>query len=321
MKGFQWQRWLKVAISAVIFGALYYQLFQNEDVRQLWEAFLLNQASFHYGWLSAALLLVFANWGLESLKWQFLLRGIQSIGMVRAIKAILAGVALATITPGRIGEYGGRIWYLNSQVRLKGIIVTLVGSLGQILATILIGSVGIFYWLFSAHEFPASANLWFAVLLVMIAGLALAGYYRLKAVAALAEQIPWLRTKKKIIQAIRIFGNYGSSKLHVLLLLSVLRFVVYATQFVFVFWAFNAGVAFYTAFLLAAAIFLGQMLLPVPAIAELATRGNLAIYFFGMLSVNEWTVLSASVSLWVINLIIPAMAGALIFMFKKQEEL
>ena len=61
----------------------------------------------------------------------------------RSLKAIFSGVSFSVTTPNRIGEYFGRMLYMNEGNRLKVISLTILGSLSQLIVTILFGLLGL----------------------------------------------------------------------------------------------------------------------------------------------------------------------------------
>jgi hypothetical protein len=82
------------------------------------------------------ILLVFVNWGLEARKWQLLMKGIQPMNFITAFKSVLCGVTLSLNTPNRIGEYGGRILFVNDGNRLKAVTLSIAGSISQLIITL-----------------------------------------------------------------------------------------------------------------------------------------------------------------------------------------
>src|SRR5690606_5376414 len=119
--------------------------------------------------LALVLILMLFNWGLEARKWQLLVRSLEQISFLRAFSAILSGVSLSINTPNRIGEYGGRMLYLSNQNKLKSIAAAVVGSLSQLIITIIFGLTGLIYYinnfpLVKAHGYFAP-NFWEKILL------------------------------------------------------------------------------------------------------------------------------------------------------------
>jgi hypothetical protein len=66
--------------------------------------------------------------------------------------------------------------------------------------------------------------------------------------------------------------------------------------------------------------FFVMSVVPTFTIAELGIRGAVAAYFFSKLTIDVLPVLNATFSLWLINLVIPALAGAIfIFHFRLEK--
>ena len=59
------------------------------------------------------------NWSIEAIKWRLLIKKMQPITFIEALKGVLSGVAVGTFTPNRIGEFGGRILYLKEHLLKK----------------------------------------------------------------------------------------------------------------------------------------------------------------------------------------------------------
>jgi len=101
-------------------------------------------------WLVFALMPI--NWGIESKKWQLLVHHVETFSFSRAFKSVLSGCSVTMLTPNRVGEYGGRILYVKPANRIKAISLTLVGSISQLLVTMVMGSVGLLYLRYLSHN-------------------------------------------------------------------------------------------------------------------------------------------------------------------------
>jgi hypothetical protein len=95
----------------------------------------------------------------------------------------------------------------------------------------------------------------------------------------------------------------------------LLRYVVFTTQFYFLLEVFGVRGSFANEILLINMVFFVMTLIPTFALAEIGVRGAVATYFLSKLSVDSLAILNASISLWLINLVIPAIAG-IIFIFQ-----
>ncbi|CAL1520592.1 lysylphosphatidylglycerol synthase domain-containing protein [Chitinophaga sp. MM2321] len=272
------------------------------------------------GWVGIFLVLVLMlfNWGLEARKWQKLIKPLESISFLRAFSAILSGVSLSVNTPNRIGEYGGRVLYLKNNNKLKAIAATIVGSFSQLIVTIIFGLIGLIYFLntfaLAKGNDYAIPVLWEKILLgmlVVICGLTILLYFRLEIILAVFEKIPFLRKVKVFVQ---IIVKYSSGDLRYLLLLSALRYMVFSAQYLILLDALGLEFFWWQAFLLNSVIYLVMAVVPTIAIAELGLRGKVSIYFLGMLSSNTVAIIAATVGIWLINLVLPAVLGSVLLL-------
>ena len=88
--------------------------------------------------------LMFVNWAIESVKWQKQLEPCKN--------EFYTGVPVGTSRlqyyhayPNRIGEYAGRILYINEENRIRAIPLTILGSISQLAVTMSAGTAGILY--------------------------------------------------------------------------------------------------------------------------------------------------------------------------------
>ena len=80
---------------------------------------------------------------MEALKWQFLISKIEKISIKRSIRAIFSGITVSAFTPNRVGEYGGRVFCLEKADRIQAVLITVIGSMAQLVTTIVLW----LYWL------------------------------------------------------------------------------------------------------------------------------------------------------------------------------
>lgn len=272
------------------------------------------------GWAAIVLVLIgmFFNWGLEARKWQQLVKPLERVSFLRAFSAILSGVSLSINTPNRIGEYGGRILYLKNQNKLKAIAATIVGSFSQLIVTIIFGLIGMIYYINNFALVKAEGyfapNFWEKILLgvmIVICLLTILLYFRLQIIVAIFEKIPYLRRAKVFVQ---IILKYSGGDLRQLLLLSAIRYMVFSAQYLILLDALGMGFVWWQGFLLNSVIYLVMALVPTIAIAELGLRGKVSIYFLGLLSSNTAAIIAATVCIWLINLVLPAVLGSVLLL-------
>ncbi|HEU4554867.1 MAG TPA: lysylphosphatidylglycerol synthase domain-containing protein [Chitinophaga sp.] len=268
--------------------------------------------------LTLVFVLMIFNWGLEARKWQLLVRSLEAVSFLRAFSAVLSGVSLSINTPNRIGEYGGRMLYMSNQNKLKSIAATMIGSLSQLIITIIFGLTGLIYYvnnfpLAKANSYPA-AYIWEKILLValaLIGVLAIILYFRLQIVITIFEKIPVLRKAKVFMQ---IITRYTTADLQYLLLLSACRYVVFSAQYLILLNTFGVEMLWWQGFLLNAVIYLVMAVVPTIAVVELGLRGKVSIYFLGLLSDNTAAIIAATVGIWLVNLLLPAVLGSILLL-------
>ena len=76
------------------------------------------------------------NWGIEAVKWRYLIRKLKKLSFIKSFTAILSRVTISTFLPNRTGEYLGRVYILDKANRIHGILITIVGSISQLLVTV-----------------------------------------------------------------------------------------------------------------------------------------------------------------------------------------
>lgn len=298
--------------------SIYSQLIHRDNlqlsVRHMWGT--LQEK----GWVGIFLVMVLMlfNWGLEARKWQKLVAPLEEVSFLRAFSAILSGVSLSINTPNRVGEYGGRILYLKNHNKLKAIAATIVGSFSQLIVTIIFGLIGFLYYInnFALAKESAFLNpaLWQKIILiggVLICGLIILLYFRLQIILSVFEKVPFLRKAKVFVQ---IIVKYSSGELRYLLLLSALRYIVFSAQYLILLDALGMEFMWWQAFLLNSVIYLVMAGVPTIAIAELGVRGKVSIFFLGLLSSNTMAIIAATVGIWLINLVLPAVLGSVLLL-------
>lgn len=305
--------------------SIYYKVKTQADLE---EKTILIKNAFAGDNITLIALLIFlmvCNWGIESRKWQLLMRPIQAVSFLRAFRAVLSGLSFSLFIPNGIGEYFGRIVYMDEGNRLKSISLTIAGSMSQVIITALAGIISLFYLKENAwQDTPLIQGLpifWINIVFSMIimgALVLILVYFRLSLLSRLFEKIPLVHKYRYFIEHLETFSTKDLSKI---LGLSFIRFSVFTAQYIVALHIFKAGVALPEAIATVSVIFLVLLVLPTIPAADLGLRGQTALQLFGLISTNAVAIVATSASIWFVNLILPAMAGSLfvtgIRIFKK----
>ncbi len=271
-----------------------------------------------YLWLAGAVLLLPLNWGLEALKWQLLLRAFQPVPFRKVGAAVLAGVALSIVTPGRVGEYGGRMWVLGRQFVWGTAVSTLLGSACQWVVLLLAGGWGIAAWgLWRAMAAPGA--LYGALALAWAtAGLIALALFNVRWVLSGISFLPWPKWRFRLLRRLLALRQYRRGVMLRALGLAALRYAVYATQYYLLLGYFGLQAPGHLTFAAIATIFLIQSGLPLSPLAGLPARGELARLVWAYLGMSSLGALAAAYTLFILNLGLPALIGATIIILNNQ---
>jgi len=261
------------------------------------------------------LLLMITNWGIEAAKWKILVSRIQHINYFTCFKAVLSGVSLSLLLPNGIGDYAGRTVYMNEGNRLRSVTLTLVGSMAQLIITLIAGLFGLIYlketsWK-NIGELQGLSGYWINVIIFMVAigsTLMLVIYFKLNWLTLMFEKIPFVSRYKFMVENLETIESRVLTRI---LLLSLIRFTVFIVQYLAVLHIFNVQLNIVDATCTVCVMFLVLAILPTIPVADLGMRGEVGLQLFGILSVNKLGIIATTAGIWLINLILPAVAGSL----------
>lgn len=264
------------------------------------------------------LVLMILNWLIESVKWKIAVASVQPVSMFRAFKAVLAGVSISLSLPNRIGEYLGRVLYLEPTQRVRAISVTVVASFSQLIVTVMMGFLGLLLArpVMLSQGGWAIQTWWIAVgVVVLIAILMLLLYFNISFLNRWLQQklldssSKWPLRFKGWLAAL---NSCDAAILRVLLSLSVLRYVVFVAQYYLAYQFFGVHFNMHQLFIIVSLTFLTLAAVPTFAAPELALRGAVGIFIAKWFTMQTAEVVLALLLIWITNLILPAIIGALL---------
>lgn len=262
--------------------------------------------------LSLIFLLMLFNWLLESLKWKFLIAKIESIKLQKAIESVFCGLTWAVFTPNRIGEYGGRIFFLSPRKRIQGAIAMSVGHISQMVITNVAGALALLWFLF--HFVITNQSLFFAISFVVFVfcSFFILFYFNIHWLNHLLNSIKPL---KRFNAFFGVLNSYNSKELSKVMLFSLARFTVFTTQYILIIHLLIPEIPFYQVILLVFILFFVQSALPSLDLLDIGVRSMTATYFFSFITHQEIAIMASAALIWLVNLIIPAILGSF-FVFK-----
>ena len=306
---------IKLLVVVLLCWVIYRQVFAKENAAEIWSTFLNQLSRENIHWFILTIFFIPLNWAFETLKWQALVKNFEELSFWKCYQAILAGITLSLFTPNRIGEYGGRILLLKPENNWKGVIATLVGSFSQLLVLMGFGILGSLY--FVHHFFDIESWIWMSMLFLglFFSGLMLFCFYNVDLIVPIAKRIPYAHKLKRFVKHVKVLKNYSSKTLSIALLFAFARYLTYSLQYFFMLQFFGIEVSIINGIAGIATIFLFQTSIPLPPLMGLFVRGKIALDIWGLFSENELGILASTFSLWILNLIIPALIGT-VFIIK-----
>lgn len=266
---------------------------------------------------------VFVNWGLEARKWQLLMRVLQPISFMSSFKSVLCGVTFSLNTPNRMGEFAGRILFVEEGKRIKAVTLSIAGGMAQLIITMLMGCFGLIYLLYSADASASVTGIsvfWLRIFLylsIFSTLLFILFFFRLGWMTKLLEKLPYAGRFSRYIS---VLDTFDAKILLRLLSLSLYRYIVFVLQYIFMLQLLQVEQSVWTGYWIITVMFWILAIIPSIAIAELGIRGSVAKTMFSY-STNTLGILTATFGIWFVNLFIPALIGSLLILgFKTKKE-
>ena len=281
---------IKLLIVGSAFYFIYDQLAHNNQLN--WVLFLekFNKNKSFLG-ISFIILLSVSNRFLEILKWRNLVSIIKPITIFEAANQALSSLTAGLFTPNGIGEYAGKALFFEKRQTKKIIFLNLICNGAQVIVSVFFGIIGLLYlgyfkWvLIIIGSASGILFLLFALKKINIKG------YSIEILLQELSKIP-----KKIYKKNNI--------------LAVCRYLVLSHQYYFLFLAFDVQLPYFTLMAAIASVYFLASSLPTFQFLDFAVKGSVALYFFGILGINEWIVVFISTIIWFLNLVLPAIIGS-----------
>lgn len=302
-----WWRW------AVFFFCIFF-IIKDLRAKDAAEWQLIAQSLAQHKWLLLGLLIFLPlNWTLEALKWKILVRKLERITLPEALKGVLTGVVFSFISPQTIGDYTGRFLHLQTASRLNSAGALLVGNFAQLWVTLCCGTWG--YWYFLKNYTQNSAliinGLFWVLLLANL--LILFFYFNVSWLYKLVARVVLLQ---KFLPYLEIMSQYRAPELTRVLVYALLRYGIFTGQFMAALAILEVNLPLGVLLNGIVIIFLVKSVIPtLSAFGDLGLREFSALVFFKHFTIATEKVIAASLLLWLINILLPALVG-LYFIFK-----
>jgi len=286
------------ALPLIILGGIVFDLFRRDKIGMSFD-FLMGQnwEPARFLWLLPVIGLMFLNWAFEAFKWQMLVKPFYKIGFSKAFRSIWSGVSTALSTPNRMGDFIGKIVHLPEYHRKKGMVSSFYGSYSQWLITLVMGWIG---WLYFGDQIIGNSTLKFGLSIIGIVLILFFSYLFLSTGSLKIVPQKWKH----------YFADTPDKRTKItIVLLSFLRYLAFATQFYLLIRFLGLELGYTTVFLKITLFYLLTSFVPVTFWGEIGIKESIAVWVFSGLIYNSLIIIAVTLLLWLINLVIPAIAG------------
>ena len=308
-------RILRLLAVAGLAAALVLEVRAQTQWAALGSQFVQHWSGLSAGWLLATLALMPLNWLAENRKWLPMLRRYQPWSEWAALKVVLAGAAMSLLTPNRIGDVGGRLLLVGAEHRWQALTIHAVCNAAQILALLTPGFFGAWRLGRQFAIAPPEMITLFLVCGFMALCCAWALYFNISALARLAARWPLLSRAQHFVKDRLVLEAFSGADLAHALRWSFIRCGIYATQYYLLIRFFGIDVGVFDGFACIFVLFALQTGIPLPLVGGWLLRGNLAVIGWSYWHADPIASLAATFTLWIINLIVPALIGTFSLFF------
>ncbi len=290
---------IKILIGVLCIGLISQRLYSSyspENIKSVKEIF----SPANYLLLTVTFLLLFLNWGIEVIKWKIITAPIENIPFLKAWQSVWSGVCIGNLTPGRLGEFAGKILFFSPPNRAKVTTAHFVSGITQLVITIVAGCVGllVFSHVVSKGFFLVTITCEIILLLLLLIAL-----LRINKVVGWLIRISFL--KKFNFDGLSFNGNLLSK----LLGLSAIRYMVFSLQFYFLLLCCGIWADFFDIAGAIAIMYLLLSTIPMISFVEVGVRAYIAVLLFASFTINEWQLSAIATLIWLINIAFPSLIG------------
>lgn len=253
--------------------------------------------------------LMFLNWGIEVLKWKALIQGLEELSYSDLTKSVLAGLSFGLLTPNRIGNFVGKILYLQPVNRIKGTLFAFYGNYAQLTSTVLFGSLA---FAFYHNQFFGIYGDAIAFLpLIFVVGMIILFFHPGMIRMPILDKIFSQEIKESIEDVIKfkrkpeVFG------------LAVFRHLIFTIQYLLVL-SYSPSFDLYETLIAVQLIFFFTTVIPSLIFGKILIRETIAILVLSQLGFDTTFIINAVLFIWMINIALPSLFGSFLFLIKKR---
>ncbi|MBX9807881.1 MAG: hypothetical protein K2X95_08790, partial [Flavobacteriaceae bacterium] len=212
-------------------------------------------------------------------------------------KQVLGALTAGLFTPNGVGEYAGKALFFEKSKAKIIVFLNLICNGIQMILSIIFGIFGLLY-------FNANYNIITSKTVLILFGIC----FLLFGILFFSKKI---NIKGYSIERLIHKTNEIPKAIHQKnIFLAICRYLVFSHQYYFLFLAFDVDLPYLTMMATIASVYFLASSLPTFQFLDFAVKGSVAVYFFGILGVNEWIVVFISTLMWFLNVVLPVIIGS-----------
>jgi uncharacterized protein (TIRG00374 family) len=305
---------LIIIAKILIAGGLLFFLIKSVEYDKI--IYALSNANLYV--LAAVVLLGIVNIYLQYSKWNLTSREVLGVSdKLKSIRSLFYGFSAGIITPLRIGEYFGRGIEFKDKSLLQVTLATLVDKFFPLVIVTFIGSISslLFIYLYYQVAFYVVVALFiiiFTLFYILILLLLSHKFWN----TFLFSRIKSSQKLKTFFNKLKIFQSLDKKYFYKMLLISFLFYFCFLMQYALLVSAFSNHYDFMHYLWAANLIMFTKTIIPPISMGELGIREGASVYFLTQMGESASVAFNASILLFIINLLIPALIGVGMF-FRK----
>lgn len=306
-----------IAAKLIIAAGLLIFLINFIDYDQIISA--INEANLLM--IGLVLILGVANIGLQYIKWRITCNEVLEVkDNSKIFRSLFFGFSAGIITPLRIGEYFGRGIEFRDKSLVQVTVATLVDKFFPLLMVASIGSVSSLLFIYYYHNV--------SIYLVLSLFVLIFSFFYLLLMLLVSNRF-WnnllfsrLNTSSRVrsfLDKLKIFENLDKRYFYKMIVISFLFYSCFLIQYALLAMAFSNHFNFINYLWAANLIMFSKTIIPPVSVGELGIREGVSIYFLTQMGESASVGFNASIFLFIINLLIPALIGVGMFLRKNER--
>ena len=300
---------IKLLIGVVSFWIIYNRLSEIPRLKE--QCLFWFSSPSMYLILFLVLFMMPINWGIESYKWKTITNQVEPVSYSTALKSVFSGICVGNIAPGRAMEFLAKIVFFKYENRPTITVLHFINGMFQMLITVTVGIISIAYKLSETKD--SSSFIYF----VLVGGFCMILFFcwAIFNVSYIQQKLKFIKWFKKMDDAQNI--QFSKSLILKLILLSILRYMVFTTQFYLIYNTLSPQNDVIQIFMSIAAYFMLTSLIPMISVIEPAIRAAIALFVFNNTGGDTISIVLTSTFVWIINVVIPSAIGYIIILKEK----